>query len=170
MALLNLVIYPNKILRQKAEDITKITPEIKQLAEDMLETMYHYNGIGLAANQVNILKRLIVIDLQINDVRDPLILINPIIVSSSFEKIPEQEGCLSVPNMVADIFRSSSITVKYLDINNQEKSLSAQGLLAVCLQHEIDHLNGILFFDYLSPLKQTMLLKKYKKSLKESKD
>lgn len=161
------VVYNSDILRKKCEPVEKIDDEIKSILNDMLEVMYNEKGIGLTANQVGINKQLIVIDLQKDGVKDPIFLINPKITKTSKEKvISEQEGCLSVPNARADVPRYEKVSVEYLDIDGNKQTIEADGLLSICLQHEIDHSNGKLFIDYLSKLKQDVLLKKVKKYLK----
>lgn len=174
MTILNIVKYPNKILRERAEEIEEISEEIEMLAHDMLETMYANRGIGLAANQVGILQRIIVIDLQEDENEDevynPMIFINPEIIWHSDETEERDEGCLSIPKMSGTVKRPAEIQVSYLDINGKKQVLEASGLLATCLQHEIDHLNGILFIDRMSKLKRDIILKKYKKSQEEAKE
>ena len=136
--------------------------------DDMLETMYAAPGIGLAAVQIGILKRVIVIDLsKDNEKKDPIFIVNPKILSQSKELVAYEEGCLSIPNQFAEIERPKSCILEYLDYSGNKKEIEAQGLLATCIQHEIDHLNGILFIDYLSKLKKDLILKKVKKQRKE---
>ena len=161
------VIYNLDVLRKKCEPVDKIDDEIKNILNNMLEVMYNEKGIGLTANQVGINKQLIVIDLQKDGVKEPLFLINPKIVKASEEMVvSEQEGCLSVPSARADVLRHERVSVEYLDIDGNKQIIDADGLLSICLQHEIDHSNGKLFIDYLSKLKQENLLKKVKKYLK----
>ncbi len=152
MALLNVLHFPDKRLRTVAKPVNKITSEIKKIAEDMLETMYAEQGIGLAAIQVNIDKRIAVIDVS-QESDQPLVLINPLIIDESGEEESE-EGCLSVPETKANIKRSEFVTVEFLDEKGKDKKIEADGLLAICIQHELDHLDGKLFIDYLSKLKQ----------------
>lgn len=163
MSILNIITYPHNNLRQKAEPIKHIDESIKQIANDMLATMYQQNGIGLAGNQVGVLKQIIVIDIQPDEVPAPLVLINPKIVTLSDELVESDEGCLSIPGISATIKRFSQVTVEFQNLENKTQLIEVDGLLGVCLQHEIDHLNGILFIDHLSPLKQEIILKKYKK-------
>lgn len=173
MTILNIVKYPNKVLRERAEEIEEITEEIEMLAHDMLETMYANKGIGLAANQVGILSRIIVIDLQEDEdeeeIYNPMIFINPEIIWSSEEQEERDEGCLSLTKMSGTVKRPSKIKVSYLDIDGEKQSIETDGLLATCLQHEIDHLNGIMFIDRMSKLKRDIILKKYKKFQEEEK-
>jgi peptide deformylase len=161
MPKLEVLHFPDPRLRKKAVPIEVIDSNIKTIAEDMLETMYAEVGIGLAAIQVNIQKRIIVIDVSEN--RDqPRVLINPIVLAS--EGIEQmQEGCLSVPGYYDDVERAEKISYSYLNLDGELVEAEADGLLAVCIQHEIDHLDGKLFIDYLSPLKRQRLLKKLDK-------
>lgn len=161
MALLEILCFPDERLRKTAGRVEKLTDTYQKLLDDMLETMYAAPGIGLAATQVNVHEQLIVID--ISDSRDqPLCLINPEILSKSgVEKM--DEGCLSVPETYAEIHRAESIVLKYLDREGNEQQLETEGLLAVCIQHEIDHLHGKLFVDYLSKLKRMRIQKKLEK-------
>ena len=159
---------PDPILREVSEPVNKVDKEIKHLMDDMLETMYAAPGIGLAAVQIGILKRVIVIDLsKDNEKKDPIFIVNPKILSQSKELVAYEEGCLSIPNQFAEIERPKSCILEYLDYSGNKKEIEAQGLLATCIQHEIDHLNGILFIDYLSKLKKDLILKKVKKQKKE---
>jgi len=165
MTVLSVLHYPNPNLRKKAVPIEVIDTDVKTLANDMLETMYTEKGIGLAATQVNIQKRLIVMDLS-EEKNQPVIMINPeISASEGTEEM--QEGCLSVPGFYETVVRPEKISYHYLDTNGERISGTADGLLAVCIQHEIDHLNGKLFIDYLSPLKRRMLQKKILKQDKQ---
>ena len=163
-----IVIEPDPILRKKSESLEKVDDELRSLLDDMLETMYSAPGIGLAAVQVGILKRLIVIDIsKEKDKKNPLFLINPEIISRSKNTSIHEEGCLSLPGHFAEIERPAECHVKYIDYNGKEKEIKANGLLSTCIQHEVDHLNGILFIDYLSKLKKDMILKKLIKHKKE---
>ena len=163
-----IVIEPDPILREKSASLEKVDDEIRALLDDMLETMYAAPGIGLAAVQVGILKRLIVIDISKDEEKkNPLILINPEIISRSQKKSIYEEGCLSLPGHFAEIERPAECEIKFVDYNGKEKKLHAKGLLATCIQHEVDHLNGILFIDYLSKLKKDMIVKKLVKHKKE---
>ena len=155
---------PEPILRQKAQKVATIDADIKQTLSDMLETMYAGRGVGLAANQVGLLKRMVVVDCAGQDeTPDPIKLVNPEIIDHSPNKILHNEGCLSLPREYADVERWESVTVSYLDENGKQQSRTATGLLAIALQHEIDHLDGILFIDYLSKLKRDKLLKHLEK-------
>ena len=163
-----IVIEPDPILRKKSENLEKVDDELRGLLDDMLETMYSAPGIGLAAVQVGVLKRLIVIDIsKEKDKKNPLFLINPEIISRSNKTSIYEEGCLSLPGHFAEIERPAECHVKYIDYSGKEKEIKANGLLSTCIQHEVDHLNGILFIDYLSKLKKDMILKKLIKHKKE---
>lgn len=161
MALLNILHFPDPRLRQKALPIEKVTDEIRQLAHDMLETMYDAPGIGLAATQVNEQKRLIVIDVS-EDKNDPLFLINPELISTEGERDFE-EGCLSVPEAYETVTRADTIRVRALNLQGEPFEMDADGILATCIQHEIDHLEGKLFVDYLSNLKRQRIKKRLEK-------
>jgi len=167
MTIKNILTEPDPFLRQKSVRVDSVTDEIRTLMDDMLETMYHAPGIGLAAIQVGVAKRVIVIDLSRNDEKkNPLYFVNPEIIINSNNKVAYEEGCLSVPGQFAEIDRPQKCKVKFLDYNGNEQTLEAEGLLATCLQHEIDHLEGILFIDYLSKLKKGMIVKKLSKQKK----
>jgi peptide deformylase len=168
MSKLDIVLHPDPILRKICEPVAEVTPQIKQLMDDMLETMYAAPGIGLAAPQVGVLKRVIVMDLEAKDDKPgrPIKMVNPEIISFSAEQTLLEEGCLSLPEMNCDVIRPEKVTAKYLDENGVEQTIEADGLLAKCIQHEVDHLNGRLIFDYLSPLKRNMALRKYNKLMK----
>ena len=165
MAILEILHYPDPRLRNRAQPITEVTDDIRQLADDMLETMYDAPGIGLAATQVNVAKRLIVVDIS-EDKQQPLVLINPKLKATS-GNVETEEGCLSVPGIYESVQRAESIRVTALDRDGKRLDLEADELLAVCIQHEIDHLDGKLFVDYLSRLKQHRIRKK---ALKQSRD
>ena len=166
----NIVIEPDPILRKKSDYLEKVDDELRILMDDMLETMYAAPGIGLAAVQIGILKRLIVIDITKNDEKkDPLFLINPEIISKSSNTSTYEEGCLSLPGHFAEIERPAECQVSYMDYNGKKKEMTAKGLLSTCIQHEVDHLNGVLFIDYLSKLKKDMIIKKLIKHKKELK-
>ena len=155
---------PNKILRQVSLPVEKIGKEEQVLMDDMLETMYMAKGIGLAAIQVGVPKRIIVMDIGNRDKeKEPMYFVNPIIKNKNSEHSTYEEGCLSVPNQFAEVNRPSSCEVEYLDYNGNKKIFKASGLLATCIQHEMDHLEGILFIDYLSKLKKMMIVKKLSK-------
>ena len=164
MATRTIITEPNKLLRQVSKPVTKVGKEEQKLMRDMLETMYAANGIGLAAIQVGIPKRIIVMDIcKEENKKEPRYFVNPIIKNKDPLKATYEEGCLSVPNQFADIDRPSKCEVEYLDYNGQKQLLKAEGLLATCIQHEMDHLEGILFIDYLSKLKKSMIIKKLSK-------
>ena len=159
---------PDPILRKTSEPVEKIDKKIKNLMDDMLETMYAAPGIGLAAVQIGILKRIIVIDLsKEGEKKKPIFIVNPEIISKSSDLVSYEEGCLSIPNQFAEVERPNTCKIKFLDYEGNKKELEAEGLLATCIQHEIDHLNGILFIDYLSKLKKEIIIKKAKKQKKE---
>lgn len=161
MALIEVLCFPDKRLRTIAKPVEQITDKLKKTAENMIETMYDEEGVGLAATQINFHRRLVVIDVS-EQRNQPMIIINPVIVEYSGEEVSE-EGCLSVPETHAEVKRAEFVTLEYLDIEGKQQILKAEGLLAVCIQHEIDHLNGKLFIDYLSPLKQKRIKTKLEK-------
>ena len=161
MAVMPLVLLPQPVLRQVAQPVDDITDDILQLTNNMAETMYAAPGIGLAANQVGLLKRVIVMDCARDDEPPALWkMINPEIIWLSEENTKMEEGCLSIPGHNAEVVRPSEVHVSYLDIDGQKQEMQAKGLLAACVQHEIDHLNGILFVDHLSRLKRDMIMRK----------
>lgn len=162
MAILPVLRFPDERLKTKAQPVTEVNDEIRKIISDMFETMYAENGVGLAATQVDIHQRIVVIDVSENK-EHPYTLINPEIIHKSNETIINEEGCLSVPGCYAKVDRSVNVTVKALDKNGQEFTLDGEELLAVCIQHELDHLNGILFVDYLSPLKRQRIKTKLEK-------
>ncbi len=168
MALLEILRYPDSRLRNRAKPIDTIDAETRQLVDDMFETMYKASGIGLAATQVNSTKRLLVLDLSENH-DDPLCLINPEILSKEGEA-KEEEGCLSVPGIYEPVKRATHIRVKALDRDGNPIELELEGLPAVCVQHEIDHLDGKLFIDHLSRLKSTRIRKKLEKEARQAND
>ena len=164
MAIRTIITEPNKLLRQVSKPVNQVGKEEQKLMKDMLETMYAANGIGLAAIQVGIPQRIIVMDIcKEENKKEPRYFVNPIIKNKDPLKATYEEGCLSVPNQFADIDRPSKCEVEYLDYNGQKQLLKAEGLLATCIQHEMDHLEGILFIDYLSKLKKSMIIKKLSK-------
>ena len=179
MALRQILTEPNKILRQKSSLVEKVDEDLQKLMDDMLETMYAAPGIGLAAIQVGVPKRVIVLDIGWRDKsentddkrheerRNPMYFVNPEIIEKSPNNSTYEEGCLSVPGQFAEIDRPDKCHVKYLDYYGQPKEIKAEGMLATCIQHEIDHLEGILFIDYLSKLKKSMIVKKLSKHKKE---
>ncbi len=156
---------PNEILRQISKPVEKVGKEEQKLMDDMLETMYSANGIGLAAIQIGVPKRIIVMDLSKDEkIKEPKYFVNPKIKNKDSLKSTYEEGCLSVPNQFAEIDRPKRCDIEYLDYNGNKKLLKAEGLLATCIQHEMDHLEGILFIDYLSKLKKSMIIKKLSKN------
>ena len=165
-----ILIEPDPLLRKKSEPLEKVDDEIRKLMKDMLETMYDAPGIGLAAVQIGILKRMIVIDVTKDEKKkNPLFLINPVIIKKSDKTSTYEEGCLSLPGQYAEIERPTECHLKYINLDGKEKELKADGLLSTCIQHEVDHLNGILFIDYLSKLKKDLIIKKLVKHKKEIK-
>ena len=164
MALKTILTEPNKLLRQISQPVERVEDAERILMNDMLETMYAANGIGLAAIQIGVPRRIIVMDLSKEENKKlPMYFVNPLIIKKNEEKTIYEEGCLSVPNQFAEIQRSSKCEIEYLDFNGDKKNLEAEGLLATCIQHEMDHLEGILFIDYLSKLKKEMIIKKLSK-------
>ena len=163
MAIKTIITEPNEILRQVSKPVPTVGNGERKLMDDMLETMYAANGIGLAAIQIGIPKRIIVMDISKDGKKNPMYFVNPIIRNKDKEKTTYEEGCLSVPNYFAEVDRPKYCEVEYLDYNGEIKILEADGLLATCIQHEMDHLEGILFIDYLSKLKKTMIVKKLSK-------
>ncbi len=164
MSVRKILIEPNKLLRQVSKPVGKVGDEERRLMDDMLETMYDAPGIGLAAIQVGVPKRIIVMDISRDESKkDPRYFVNPIIRNKNEEKAKYEEGCLSVPDQFAEIERPSACEVEYLDYEGKKQLLKADGLLATCIQHEMDHLEGILFIDYLSKLKKSMIIKKLSK-------
>ena len=164
MAIKTIITEPNKILRQKSLPVDQVGAEEQRLMDDMLETMYNANGIGLAAIQIGVPKRIIVMDISKNDEKNiPMYFVNPEIKNKVTETSIYEEGCLSVPNFFAEVNRPKKCDVEYLDYDGNKKTLNAEGLLATCIQHEMDHLEGILFIDYLSKLKKNIIVKKLSK-------
>ena len=164
MALKKILTEPNKLLRQISQPVEVVGDSERELMNDMLETMYAANGIGLAAIQIGVPKRIIVMDLSKEENKKiPMYFVNPLIIKKNEQKTVYEEGCLSVPNQFAEIQRPSKCEVEYLDYDGNKQNLQAEGLLATCIQHEIDHLEGILFIDYLSKLKKEIIIKKLSK-------
>ena len=163
-----IIIEPDTILRKKSDPLEKVDNELRKLMDDMLETMYAAPGIGLAAVQIGVLKRMVVIDIsKEKENKNPIFLINPEIVSRSKKTSVYEEGCLSLPGYFAEIERPAECKIEYLNYEGKKSEIDANGLLATCIQHEVDHLNGILFIDYLSKLKKDMIIKKLVKHKKE---
>ena len=170
MAVKTILTEPNKILRQVSLPVDSVGNEERQLMDDMLETMYEAKGIGLAAIQIGVPKRIIVMDIGNKEKKkEPMYFVNPVIKNKNSDYSTYEEGCLSVPNQFAEVDRPSTCEVEFLDYNGDKKILKADGLLATCIQHEMDHLEGILFIDYLSKLKKSMIIKKLSK-LKNKED
>ena len=163
MTIGNILTEPNKLLRQISQKVDKVGIEEQKLMDDMLETMYAAKGIGLAAIQIGIPKRIIVMDISKEEAKKPIYLVNPVIKNKDPLKATYEEGCLSVPNQFANIDRPSRCEVEYLDYDGKKQILKANGLFATCIQHEMDHLNGVLFIDYLSKLKRSIIIKKLSK-------
>ena len=167
MTIRKILTEPNKILRKKSEPVDKVDEDIKKIMDDMLETMYAAPGIGLAAIQIGIPKRVIVMDISSKqEPKKPMFFINPEIINKSDNNSTYEEGCLSVPGQFAEIDRPEKCHIKYLDYNGKQQEIKAEGMLATCIQHEMDHLEGILFIDYLSKLKKSMIIKKLSKQKK----
>ena len=165
MSVKKILTEPNKILRQVSKPVEKVGEEEQKLMNDMLDTMYAAPGIGLAAIQIGVPKRIIVMDISRNEnKKEPMYFVNPVIKNKNIQKSIYEEGCLSVPDQFAEIERPNSCEVEYLDYKGKKRSLKAEGLLATCIQHEMDHLEGILFIDYLSKLKKSMIIKKLSKN------
>ena len=168
MSIREIVIEPDPILRKKSQSIENVDDKMRKLMDDMLATMYAAPGIGLAAVQIGVLKRLIVIDVsKQNEKKSPLFLINPKITFKSKITSTYEEGSLSLPGYFAEVDRPAECHLEYIDYFGKQKNLKAEGILATCIQHEVDHLNGVLFVDYLSKLKKDMIIKKLKKHKKE---
>ena len=163
MAIRKIITEPNKLLREISLPVENVGKKEQQLMDDMLDTMYAANGIGLAAIQIGVPKNVVVIDLNKDNKKLPMFFVNPKITSKSKSLKKYEEGCLSIPNLFAEIERPSECEIQYLDYFGKEKTLKANGLLATCIQHELDHLKGILFIDYLSKLKKDIILKKLSK-------
>ena len=164
MSVKKILTEPNKILRQVSKNLDKVGDEERTLMKDMLDTMYDAPGIGLAAIQIGVPKRIIVIDISRDEgQKNPMYFVNPVIKKKNEEKSKYEEGCLSVPDQFAEIERPNTCEVEYLDYEGKKQLLKAEGLLATCIQHEMDHLEGILFIDYLSKLKKSMIIKKLSK-------
>ena len=166
MTIKKILTEPDPFLRQKSSEVDQVTDETRKLMDDMLETMYDAPGIGLAAIQIGVPKRVIVIDLSRDEKKSPLYFINPKIIKKSDTDSTYEEGCLSVPGQFAEVDRPDKCHISFLDYNGEKQELKAEGLLATCIQHEMDHLEGILFIDYLSKLKKNLIVKKLSKQKK----
>ncbi len=164
----DILILPDPLLRKVAEPVAAVDEALRTLAEDMLETMYAAPGVGLAAPQVGVLQRVVVCDCAgEGEEPQPMALVNPEVLWTSDERKVQQEGCLSIPEYMEDVERAARVRVGYLDLEGQRREVEADGLLAVCLQHEIDHLNGVLFIDYLSRLKRERVTKRFAKQARQ---
>jgi peptide deformylase len=169
MAIREILLLPDKRLRKRSESVTKIDAAVRKLVDEMFETMYDAPGIGLAAVQIGTMKRVITLDLAKKDEpRKPQVYINPEVVWSSDEKSTYEEGCLSIPEFYSEVERPAQVRVNYVDLEGKSHEITASGLLATALQHEIDHTNGILFIDHLSKLKRDRVLKKFTKVAKRA--
>ncbi len=167
MAILDILTAPDPLLKKKASRVEKVTDEIRTLMDDMVETMYVAPGIGLAAPQVGVLKNIIVVDVSGNDEEPhPYKMVNPEITWTSEELATYEEGCLSVPESFSEVERPARVKIRYMDENEQEHEIEADGLLATCVQHEIDHLNGTLFIDHISRIKRSIIMRKLTKMKK----
>jgi len=170
MAIRPILVLPDQRLRTVADHVDKVDDEIKKLAKDMLDTMYAAPGIGLAAPQVGELKRVVVMDLaKDGETPDPIVMINPEILKFSEDTVTTEEGCLSIPDLYYDVERPAEVTVRYTDLDGKTVTRDATDRLAICVQHELDHLDGVLYIDYLSRLKRDRVLKKFEKAEKLSK-
>jgi peptide deformylase len=169
MALRDIIILPDKRLRSVSKPVVKISDEIRTLIADMFETMYEAPGIGLAAIQVGVPSRVIVMDLSKREAEaEPRVFINPEITCSSEEKSVYEEGCLSIPDVHEDVERPARVKIRYLDLEGKPHEEDAEGLFATCIQHEVDHLNGVLFIDHISKLKRERITKKFTKAAKRA--
>ena len=167
MAIRKILTEPDPVLKEISKPVDEVGKEEQKLMDDMLETMYHSNGIGLAAVQIGVPKRVIVLDILKNkEKKNPMYFVNPIIKNKDSENSTYEEGCLSVPNYFAEIDRSKKCEVEYLDYNGQKQIIKTEGLLSTCIQHEIDHLDGVTILSYISKLKRSMIVKKLSKQKK----
>jgi peptide deformylase len=171
MALRDIIVLPDKRLRLKSKPVPRIDGEVRKLVEEMFETMYKAPGIGLAAIQVGVPVRLVVTDLSKKEgEHEPRVFVNPEIASPSEEKSTYEEGCLSIPDVHEDVERPARVKVKYLDLDGKAHEEDAEGLFATCIQHEVDHLNGVLFIDHISKLKRDRIIKRFVKAAKRKDD
>ena len=171
MALRDIIVLPDKRLRLKSKPVPRIDGDIRKLVEDMFETMYKAPGIGLAAIQVGVPVRLVVMDLSKKETEtEPRVFVNPEILSPSEEKSTYEEGCLSIPDVHEDVERPARVKVKYLDLDGKAHEEDADGLFATCIQHEVDHLNGVQFIDHISKLKRDRIIKKFIKAAKRAEE
>ena len=165
MTIKKLITVPDEVLRKKSQNLERVETEEKKLVKDLFETMYHHNGIGLAAIQVGIPKKIIVLDvMQKDDKKNPLCFINPVVKKIGNEKSKYEEGCLSIPDTFIEIERPKTCIVEYVDIDGKKKIMECDGLLSTCIQHEINHLDGKLIIDFLSKLKKDLIIKKLSKT------
>jgi len=167
MALRDILILPDKRLRQKSEPVKAVNAEVRALVDDMFETMYKAPGVGLAAIQIGVAQRIVTVDTAKKDEpKQPQVFINPEIVWTSEEKNTYEEGCLSIPEYYEEVERPSEVKVRFMDLQGKAQEVAAEGLLATVLQHEIDHINGVLFIDHISKLKRDRVIKKFAKAAK----
>jgi peptide deformylase len=171
MAFRDILILPDRRLRMISKPVEAIDGEVRSLVEDMFETMYHAPGIGLAAIQVGVPSRVLILDLaKEGDPKEPRVVINPELVWASEETATYEEGCLSIPEYYEEVERPAQVKVRFLDLDGKPQEIDANGLLSTCLQHEIDHLNGVLFIDHISKLKRDRVIKKFAKAAKRGDD
>ncbi|UTW51992.1 peptide deformylase [bacterium SCSIO 12827] len=164
MSVLEIIVAPDPRLKRRAESVDKVDDEVRKIMDDMLDTMYAANGIGLAGPQVGVLKRIIVVDVaRDGDDRQPMQMANPEVIWESEDERSYEEGCLSLPEHFAEVVRPEAVKVRYLDRENEIRTIDADDILATCIQHEIDHLDGVLFVDHISSLKRNMIIKKLQK-------
>ncbi|MEQ8806290.1 MAG: peptide deformylase [Rhodospirillales bacterium] len=168
MSVLEIIVAPDPRLKRRAEPVAKVDDAVRKIMDDMLDTMYAANGIGLAGPQVGILKRIIVVDVaRDGDGRQPMQMANPEVIWESDDERHYEEGCLSLPDHFAEVVRPEAVKVRYLDRDNEIRTIDADDILATCIQHEIDHLDGVLFVDHISSLKRNMIIKKLQKLKKQ---
>jgi peptide deformylase len=167
MTIKPLIILPDPVLRQLSQPVETVNADVRRLADDMLDTMYDAPGIGLAAIQIGVPRQMLVIDVaKEGEDKQPLVFINPKILTTSDEMSVYEEGCLSIPDYYAEVERPAVVTVEYIDLEGKQLTAKVDGLLATCLQHEIDHLNGVLFIDHISKLKREIVIRKFTKAAK----
>jgi peptide deformylase len=169
MAVRDILILPDKRLRLNSEPVQAVDKTLRKLVDDMFETMYAAPGIGLAAIQIGVAQRVVTMDLaKKDDPKNPQVFINPEVTWKSAEQATYEEGCLSIPEYYEEVERPSAVRINYLDLDGKPQEIEATGLLSICLQHEIDHTNGVLFIDYISKLKRSMVMKRFKKAAKKT--
>ena len=167
MALRDIIILPDKRLRQKSDPVKAVDAEVRALVDDMFETMYKAPGVGLAAIQIGVAQRIVTVDTAKKDEpKQPQVFINPELVGKSDDKNTHEEGCLSIPEYYEEVERPAQVKIRYLDLEGKQHEIDADGLLATCIQHEIDHINGVLFIDHISKLKRDRVIKKFAKAAK----